>query len=117
MAAGAPWITAHGSASAECCGGIVTPPSGVVDAIDFLLEDAETRAALGAAGRADAARRSVRHAAARLDALLRGADVLPPAAAPDEAVGATDAAQAAFLERSVARPGVALTSSAAAALR
>jgi glycosyltransferase involved in cell wall biosynthesis len=117
MAAGAPWITAHGSASAECCGGIVTPPPGVVDAIDFLLEDAETRAALGAAGRADAARRSVRHAAARLDALLRGADVLPPAAAPDEAVGATDAAQAAFLERSVARPGVALTSSAAAALR
>ena len=106
MAAGVPWIAAPGSAADECCGGLVTPHAGVAAAVHHLLSDPDLAAALGAAGRADAGARSLRTAAARLDALLRGADTLPPATAPAEATAVTEAAQAAFLERDAAPAGV-----------
>jgi len=106
MAAGVPWIAAPGSAADECCGGLVTPHAGVAAAVHHLLSDPDLAAALGAAGRADAGARSLRTAAARLDALLCGADTLPPATAPAEAMAVTEAAQAAFLERDAAPAGV-----------
>ena len=88
MAAGVPWVAGLGAA--DLAGGLAVPERNRAAAAAFLAADGRE---LGAAGRAHAA---VLEAAARYDAVLRGATPAP-AVAPVAAQQATDAALAAFL--------------------
>ncbi len=88
MAAGVPWVAGLGAA--DLAGGLAVPERDRAAAAAFLAADGRE---LGAAGRAHAA---VLEAAARYDAVLRGATPAP-AVAPVAAQQATDAALAAFL--------------------
>ena len=98
MSRSLPWIaTPRCGAANEWSGGLIAGMDRFADAIDQLLDDAEARRALGAAG---AEHRAACFApalvAARYDALLRGADRLPELPAPTTALAVTEAAQAAF---------------------
>jgi len=103
MRHGVPWIaTQYCGAVHDWSGGLVLGLEDFGDAIDALLADAPARGRLGAAGRAHwEACFTWPTVAARYDALLRGADDLPPLPGPPEAAEATDAVRAELYDGSV----------------
>jgi glycosyltransferase involved in cell wall biosynthesis len=99
MSRGVPWVATPYCTLEDHAGGLIARVDDFGLAVEFLLADAEARRALGEAGRRHwEEAMSYPVVGARVDALLRGADLLAPVCAPPGARDVTDRLRAAFLD-------------------